>query len=48
MMGQGRDMAMTSKIVADLRAEGLLTGAPPDVTSGQLRQLHIRLNLSDN
>ena len=41
-------MAVTSEIFADLRAEGLLAGAPPDVTSGQLRQLHIQPNLQDN
>jgi hypothetical protein len=41
------NMAVTSEIFADLR-EGLLAGAPPDVTSGQLRQLHIQPNLQDN
>ncbi len=41
-------MAVTSGISADLRAEGLLAGAPSDVTSGQLRQLHIQPNLQDN
>jgi hypothetical protein len=41
-------MAATSGIFADLRAEGLLAGAPPYVTSGQLRQLHIQPNLQDN
>ena len=39
---------MTSEIFADLRAEGLLTGGPPDVTFGQLRQLHFQPNLRDN
>jgi hypothetical protein len=41
-------MALTSEIFADLRAEGLLTGTLPYVTSGQLRQLHIQPNLQDN
>ncbi|HXO67434.1 MAG TPA: hypothetical protein VN838_00605 [Bradyrhizobium sp.] len=41
-------MAVTLEIFADLRAEGLLAGALPDVTSGQLRQLHIQPNLRDN
>jgi hypothetical protein len=41
-------MAVTSEISADLRAGGLLAGAPPYVTSGQLRQLHIQPNLQDN
>ena len=41
-------MAVTSEIFADLRAEGLLAGVPADVTSGQLRQLHIQPNLQDN
>jgi hypothetical protein len=41
-------MAVTSEIFADLRAEGLLAGAPPDVTPGQLRQLHIQPNLQDD
>jgi hypothetical protein len=37
-------MAVTSEIFAD----GLLAGAPPDVTFRQLRQLHIQPNLQDN
>jgi len=41
-------VAVTSGIFADLRAEGLLAGAPPDVTFRQLRQLHIQPNLQDN
>jgi hypothetical protein len=41
-------MTVASEIFADLRAEGLIAGAPPDVTSGQLRQLHIQPNLRDN
>jgi hypothetical protein len=41
-------MAVTSEISADLRAEGLLAGAPPDVTFRRLRQLHIQPNLQDN
>jgi hypothetical protein len=41
-------MAVISEIFADFRAEGLLPGAPPVVTSGQLRQLHIQPNLQDN
>jgi hypothetical protein len=41
-------MAMTLEIFANLRADGLLAGAPPDVTFGQLRLLHIQPNLQDN
>ena len=41
-------IAVTPEIFADLRAEGLLAGAPLDVTSGQLRRLHIQPNLQDN
>jgi hypothetical protein len=41
-------MAVSSEIFADLRAEGLLAAAPPDVTFGRLRQLHIQPNLQDN
>jgi hypothetical protein len=41
-------MAGTAEIFTDLHAEGLLAGAPPDVTSGQLRQLHIQPNLQHN
>jgi hypothetical protein len=43
-----RSLAVTSEIFAVLRAEGLLAGTPPDVTFGQLRQLHIEPNLRDN
>lgn len=41
-------MAVISEILVDFRAERLVPGAPPDVTSGQLRQLHIQPNLRDN
>jgi hypothetical protein len=37
-------MAVTSGIFA----EGLLAGAPPDVTFRRLRELHIQPNLQDN
>ena len=42
------NMAVTPEIFVDLRAEGLLAGAPPDVTLGQLRQRHIQPNLHDS
>ena len=46
-------MAVIAEILIDLRTAGLLTagllaGALPDVTSGQLRHLHIQTNLQDN
>jgi hypothetical protein len=41
-------MAVIPEIFADFRAERVLAGVPPDVTSGQLRQLHFQPNLQDN